>query len=147
MDKRIRKTSFCKWIEPASFKYLPADLQRQIAQTNASVKKFDFHSFLKLMLLAVSSQKESLRDIEAGLLNPHLQSELGFESLSHTQISRTLRGYDAAIMENIFSYLLSLIHLEEKGMGQSKAYIIDSTTFSLNKTRYLGQSFGRPSQG
>ena len=41
MDKRIRKTSFCKWIEPASFKYLPADLQRQIAQANAYVRKAD----------------------------------------------------------------------------------------------------------
>lgn len=70
MDKRIRKTSFCKWIEPASFKYLPADLQRQIAQANAYVKKFDFHSFLKLMFLAVSSQKKVCVILKRGFSTP-----------------------------------------------------------------------------
>ena len=72
---------------------------------------------------------------------------MSFESLSHTQISRTLRGYDAAIMENLFSYLLSLIHLEEKGMDQSKAYIVDLTTFSLNKMCYPWAEFRTTKSG
>ena len=147
MDKNKQKNSFCKWIEPVSFNYLPKDLQEQIAQANAYTKKFDFHSFLKLMLHAVSNQKDSLRDVEAALFNPQLQQEIGFESLSISQLSRTLRRYDAALLEELFSHLIFLIHLEEKGFSRSKAYIIDSTTFPLNKTRYPWAEFRTTKSG
>lgn len=147
MDENKQKKLFCKWIEPISFNYLPLNLQRQIAQANAYTKKFDFHSFLKLMLYAVSNQKDSLRDVEAALFNPQLQEEFGFESLSISQLSRTLRRYDAALLEELFFHLISLIHLEEKGFSRSKVYIIDSTTFPLNKTRYPWAEFRTTKSG
>ena len=39
--------------------------------------------------------------------NPNFQTELGFESLSHSQISRTLHRIDPAILEELFLFLLA----------------------------------------
>lgn len=147
MDKHNEKNSFCKMIEPISFNQLLKALQERIEQANAYVKKFDFHSFLKLMLFAVSKQKDSLRDINADIHNPKFQTELGFESLSCSQISRTLRRFDPAILEDLFFYLLTLIHQEEAPSRLPKAFLIDSTTFPLNKTRYPWVEFRKTKSG
>ena len=60
-------------MEPISFNQLLEALQERIEQADAYVKKFDFHSFLKLMLFAISKQKDSLRDINADIHNPKSQ--------------------------------------------------------------------------
>lgn len=65
-------------------KKLPIHLQEQINQANAYVKKFDFHSFLEVMLHAVSSQKSSLRAMEAALYNSGFQEDVDFEFLNHS---------------------------------------------------------------
>jgi hypothetical protein len=57
MDKHNGKNLFYKMIEPISFDQLPKTLQERIEQANAYVKKFDFHSFLKLMFLLSKSIK------------------------------------------------------------------------------------------
>ena len=108
MDKHIGKTSFCKWTEPVSFENLPVGLQEKIDPTDAYVKRLFFDRFLKLMLNAVYSQRASLRDIQASLLNPDFQAAIGLESLSSSQISRKIRGIDSAILEEIFYFLVAL---------------------------------------
>lgn len=50
IGKNRWKISFCKWIKPVSFNYLPMSLQEQIIQASAYIKKFDFQSFLKLLV-------------------------------------------------------------------------------------------------
>ena len=95
------------------------------------------------MLNAVSSQKGSLRDIEAFLLNPKLQAELGFHSLSSSQISRKIRGITPIILEEMFYFLVSLANQGKL----PKAFIIDSTTVSLNKTRYPWAEFWTTKSG
>ena len=147
MDKHIGKTSFCKWIAPVSFENLPLRLQEQIGQTNTYVKKLYFDRFLKLMLHAVSSQKASLRDIEASLLNPDLQAELGFDSLSSSQISRKIRGIKPIILEEMFHFLVSLANQGKRNGKLPKAFIVDSTTVSLNKTRYPWAEFRTTKSG
>lgn len=50
-------------------------------------------------------------------------------------------------MEELFFCLISLVHLEDKGISRLKAYIIDSTTFPLNKTRYPWAEFRTSKSG
>lgn len=99
------------------------------------------------MIFSVAGQKASLRGIEAHLFNSRLQRELGFESLSISPISRALRRYGTSIIEGFFSYLVSLIHLEERGNSRLKVSTIDSPTFSLNKTRYPWAEFRATKSG
>ena len=147
MDKHIGKTSFCKWTEPVSFENLPPKLQMEIEQTDAYVKKLYFNRFLKLMLHAVSTKKNSLRDIEASLLNPDFQAELGLKSLSSSQISRKIRGIDSAILEEIFYFLVALANQSKRNGKLPKAFIVDSTTVSLNKARYPWAEFRSTKSG
>ena len=95
------------------------------------------------MLPAVSSQKASLRDIEASLLIPDLQAELGFDSLSSSQISREIRRINHIILEELFYFLVSLANQGKL----PKAFIVDSTTVSLNKTRYSWAEFRTTKSG
>ena len=147
MDKHIGKTSFCKWTEPVSFENLPVGLQEKIDPTDAYVKKLFFDRFLKLMLNAVYSQRASLRDIQASLLNPDFQAAIGLESLSSSQISRKIRGIDSAILEEIFYFLVALANQNKRNDKLPKAFIVDSTTVSLNKNRYPWAEFRSTKSG
>ena len=99
------------------------------------------------MLHAVSTQKDSLRDIEASLLNPDFQAELGLKSLSSSQISRKIRGIDFTISEEIFYFLVALANQSKRNGKLPKAFIVDSTTVSLNKTRYPWAEFRSTKSG
>lgn len=135
MDKHKQKTAFCKLFAPFSYENLPLRLQEQIRQTNIYAKKLYFDRFLKLMLNAVSSQKDSLRDIETSLLNPDFQAELGFDSLSSSQVSWKSRGINPIILKEMFCFLVSLDNQGQLHGKLPKAFIVDSMTVSLNKTR------------
>lgn len=91
--------------------------------------------------------KASLRDIEASLLNPDLQAELGFDSLSSSQISRKIRGINPIILEEMFHFLVSLANQGKRNGKLPKAFIVDSTTVSLNKTRYPWAEFRTTKSG
>ena len=147
MDKNKQKSSFCKWIAPVSFENLPVRLQEQIEQTDAYVKKLYFDRFLKLMLNAVSSQKDSLWDIEDSLLNPKLQDELGFDSFSGSQISRKIREVNPIILDEMFHFLVSLANQGKRNGKLPTAFIVDSTKVSLNKTRYPWAEFRTTKSG
>lgn len=99
------------------------------------------------MLNAVSSQKDSLRDIEAFLLNPDLQAEVGFKSLSCSQISWKIRGINPAILEEIFYFLVSIANKQKRNGKLPKAFVVDSTTISLNKTQYPWADFRTTKSG
>ena len=100
-------------------------LQVKIGQTNDYVNKLYFDRFLKLMLHAISSHKDSLWDIEASLLKPDLQVALGFDFLSGSQISRNLRGITPAILEDLLYFFVSFANQGKMNAQLPKAFIVD----------------------
>ena len=80
-------------------------------------------------------------------MNPDFQAELGLKSLSSSQISRKIRGIDSAILEEIFYFLVALANQSKRNGKLPKAFIVDSTTVSLNKARYPWAEFRSTKSG
>ena len=147
MDKYKTKTSFNKWFSSIKLKVLSKEAKQHIAGFNRYVKKFHFETALKLFLHGINTEKESLRHLDTSMVSPDLQRELGLDSISHTQLSRTLTNLSPAVLWEIF---LQLVRQAEKLEGRTnphKLFIVDSTTFSLNKQRYPWAKFRKTKAG
>lgn len=147
MDKYKTKTTFQQWFSPISLKNLSQKAQMGIKQFNRYSKKLSFDSFLKLFTFAVNEELESLRHIDESLLAPELQAAVDLESISYSQLSRKLTEVDPHILEEIFHQLLSQVHQATHKQRQKALYLVDSTTFSLNKTRYPWAEFRKTKSG
>lgn len=147
MDKYKSKTTFQQWFSPISFNNLSQKAQESIQQFNRYSKKLSFDAFLKLFTFAVNGELDSLRHIDASLLAPDLQKAVDLESISYSQLSRKLSEVDSQILEEIFYQLLSQLHQATHSQRRKALYLIDSTTFSLNKTRYPWAEFRKTKSG
>ena len=103
MDKYKTKTAFNKWFSSINFNQLSKEAQQDIAGFNRYVKKFRFETTLKLFLHGINAEKESLRHLDTSMVSPDLQRELGLDSISHTQLSRTLTKLTPAVLWGDFS--------------------------------------------
>ena len=147
MDKYKTKSIFNKWFSSIKLKHLSKEAWQDIAAFNRYVKKFDFETALKLFLHGINAEKESLRHIDTDRVSPDLQRELRIDSISHTQLSRTLTNLSPAVLWEIF---LQLVRQAEKLEGRTnphKLFIVDSTIFSLNKQRYPWAKFRKTKAG
>lgn len=147
MDKYKTKTTFQQWFSPISFNNLSQKAQESIQQFNRYSKKLSFDAFLKLLTFAVNGELDSLRHIDAALLSPDLQKAIDLESISYSQLSRKLAEVDTQILEEIYYQLLSQLHQATQVRRHKALYLIDSTTFSLNKTRYPWAEFRKTKSG
>lgn len=145
MDKYNTNTTFNKWFSPINLNSLSKNALAAIAQFNQYTKKMDFEAFLKLLLHAIHDEKESLRHLENTLLNPKLQQEVDLNSISYSQLARSLRRCPQSVLMEIFLQLLGQVEQDKPHHHHKKLYIIDSTTFSLSQSSYQWATF-RPTK-
>jgi IS4 transposase len=138
MDKNTVKTSFGKYVNVMNLENLAVPIQ----EMDRYMKKYSFESYLHFMIYAHLNEIDSLRALEDALINKDLQAQLGFETLSVSQLSRKHRAIDSDILAAIFAELSMKI----KGKGSptkfgKPLYLIDSSTITLNKEQFPWASF------
>ncbi|MGM8365739.1 DUF4372 domain-containing protein, partial [Virgibacillus sp. W0181] len=146
MDKNTRKSSFGKWISPINFKKL--DEHVSLTKQDHYTKKLTTASYIKMMLLAQLHETESLHAMSDALLNGELQQELGFASISASQLSRKNNEMDPSILATIFMDLVAQIKSYHHSCTQRVPLkIIDSSTLPLNLTHYKWAKFRKTKAG
>ncbi|OXM13894.1 IS4 family transposase [Paenibacillus herberti] len=146
MDKDTLFSSFGKWIAPIFTK----TFTDRIAETrqDAYVKKLTTTAYLKLFLHAQLHQREGLRSIADDLLSQAFQHELGFESISSSQLCRKNNGVDPELLRHVFEQLAKKIVSKYTALGDRHAIkIIDSTTVSLCLQTYKWAQFRKTKAG
>lgn len=136
MDKYKTKMTINKWFSYISLETLSESSRQTISQFNRYSKKLTFKKVLKLFLYAINDETDSLRHLDQQLVNPNLKKVIDIESISYSQLSRALRKIDPSVLMDIFTQLLSLVHEKTVVQSNERVFLIDSSTFSLNKTRY-----------
>lgn len=151
MDNATRFSCFGQWIS-----FLDVNYVNSVADSygaNRYVKKLYVWPFLQLFLLAQIHQFKGLRDLEIAVQNnDELQSELGLESISISQLSRTCERLDPKIFRDIFLHLVRKAQMASHRdrpfrplLGLIK--IVDSTTISLCLSRYGWARFRKTKAG
>lgn len=149
MDKYNTISAFNKWLSPIHLENFSNSAQKEISSFDAYRKKLDFKELLSLLLYAINEEKESLRDLSASLTHSPLQKETGLESISHSQLSRSLNDLDSLVLEEIFQQLLQSQSVNEKTRPNKRnsLYLIDSRTFSLSLKRDQWAAFRKTKAG
>src|SRR5699024_5259756 len=147
MDKYKTICAFNKWFSSIKLKKLPLEVQEKIVQTERYTKKFHFESFLKVFLYGIDQERESLRELDTAFVSKNLQRTMELESISHSQLSRVLRQTDPEILWAIFTQLLDQAREKNARSLKKALYLVDSSTFSLNKTRYPWAAFRKTKAG
>ncbi len=86
MDKNTLFSSFGKWVSPIFTKTFYQDLTQ--SHQDKYVKKLTTPGYLLLFLHAQLQQREGLQAIADDALGKKFQKELGFTSISPSQLSR-----------------------------------------------------------
>ena len=147
MDKYKSNSAFNKWLSPIQLKKLPFSIRKRIDAFNNYQEKLYYHTALHLFLYAVNEEKESLREIDASLVSKNLQKEFQLESISYSQLSRTLPLLDSEVLMAIFYQLLGQVKSKQPVNKRNCLYLIDSSTFSLNKNLYPWADFRQTKSG
>ena len=145
MDKYKTKMTINKWLSYISLEKLSETSRKVISQFDRYSKKLTFKKVLKLFLYAINDETDSLRHLDQQLVNPKLKKVMGIESISYSQLSRALRKIEPSVLMDIFTQLLTLLHEKTAVQSKERVFLIDSSTFSLNKTRYPWGTF-RPTK-
>lgn len=151
MDKATRSSCFGQWIS-----FLNVDQVQSITtryDANRYVKKLDLWAFLRLFLYAQIHQFKGLRDLEVAVQNNEaLQSELGLDSISISQLSRTSERLNPDIFRHLFLDLVREVQVRHHRdrplrplLGLVK--IIDSTTIPLCLSKYAWAKFRKTKAG
>lgn len=136
MDKYKQKNGFREWVSPINLKQLSAEAKSAIDNFNLYTKKLSFQQALKLLLYSINSELDSLRHMSTELYLPELQRELELDSISYSQLSRTLNKIPTNILWEIFYQLLQLVQQKDSRDNRHKAFLIDSTTLSFGIRRF-----------
>src|SRR5699024_6899346 len=102
---------------------------------------------LKIYLYAIDSEKESLRDLDTAFIDESIQKEMGLESISFSQLSRKLAEIDSTILLAVFNQLLGSIKQKMPTHKRNSLYLVDSSTFSLNKNLFPWAEFRKTKSG
>ncbi|OXM13302.1 IS4 family transposase [Paenibacillus herberti] len=147
MDKDTLFSSFGKWVAPI----FSTTFLDQLAQNHADayVKKLTVPAYLKLFLHAQLQQREGLRSIADDVLSKDFQQELGFESISFSQLCRKNNQVNPALLENLFEQLARKVLRSEGATAADRktVQVIDSTTISLCLQRYKWAEFRQTKAG
>ena len=81
------------------------------------------------------------------MIHSPLQKETGLESVSHSQLSRSLNDLDSHVLEEIFQQLLQSANEKTRPTKRNILYLIDSSTFSLSLKRHQWASFRKTKAG
>lgn len=147
MDKYKTNSAFNKWFSAIQLEKLPDPIQKKIQEFDHYRKKLSFEKVLLILLHGVNDEKESLRDLNTSFVSEELQHEIGLESISHCQLSRTLNSLDSEILWSIFAQLVEQARKQFPSTKRNSLYLIDSSTFSLNKNLYPWADFRKSKSG
>lgn len=136
MDKYKTKMTINKWFSYISFEKLSPSSLQAIHQFDHYSKKLTFKKALKLFLYAINDETDSLRLLDQQLVNPNLKKAMTIDSISYSQLSRALRKLEPTVLKDLFTQLLTMVHKRTAGLTKERIFLIDSSTFSLNKTHY-----------
>ncbi|GMA45001.1 IS4-like element ISTeha5 family transposase [Tetragenococcus halophilus] len=141
MDKYKTISAFNKWFSNINFKKLPFSIREKISQADKYHKKFAFEHFLKVFLYGIDHECESLREMDTAFVSPDLQQTMALDAISHSQLSRELAQMDDEILWAIFAQLLEKARSKTPVTKRNALYLVDSSTFPLNTTRYPWADF------
>lgn len=147
MDKYKTKSALNKWFSSIKLNKLPPVIQEKITGFDKYQKKLTFIKALQIFLHGINDEKESLRDMDAALNAKSLQKEMDIESISYSQLSRTLANMDSEILWTIFQQLTAEARTQLPATKCNSLYLIDSSTFSLNKRNYPWATFRKTKSG
>jgi len=108
MDKITQKNSFGQWFSPINSHLF--EEQVKTLKLDFYTKKLTTESFLKLFLFAQLQEIESLHALSDSLFNVQLQKEINLDSISISQLSRRLNGFNPDLFQRLFLDLVSQIH-------------------------------------
>lgn len=149
MDKFTRKTSFKQWFSPINQTFF--DELVKTYQLDYYTKKLYMQSFMSLLLYAQLHETESLRALSDAVFSDDLQKEIGFQSISFSQLGRRLNQIPTSFFQEIFLDLVAKIHVKTNFQKRRKITtplkIIDSSTLPLNLTNHKWAKFRNTKSG
>ncbi|MFL2145233.1 IS4 family transposase [Desemzia sp. FAM 24101] len=147
MDKYKTNTAFNKWFSSIKLEKLSSPIFERIFAFDKYQKKLSFFRALQIFLHAINEEKESFRDMDTAFVSKELQKETGIDSISYSQLSRVLPKMDSEILLAIFNQLLSQDQKKMPVNKRNSLYLIDSSTFPLNKNLYRWADFRKTRSG
>ena len=85
--------------------------------------------------------------MDTAFVSANLQKEIGVKSISYSQLSRKLVELDEDVLYAIFQQLLEKVRAKTSPTKRNSLYLVDSSTFSLNKTNYPWAEFRKTVSG
>lgn len=147
MDKYKTNSAFNKWFSEINLENLSEPIQKKVQNFNKYRKKLYFEKMLQILLHSINDEKESLRDINISFVSEELQQEMGLESISHCQLSRTLNSLDSEILWAVFNQLVEKARHHTQPNKRNALYLIDSSTFPLNRKLFPWADFRQTKSG
>lgn len=147
MDKYKLKNAFSEWVSPINLKKLSFSSRKQIQDFNQYHKKLSFSQAIFLFLYGINEEKESLRELNSAFISKHLQKQLKLETISHSQLSRTLQKIQPEVLYELFGQLLKQVQLKQPTTKQNSYALIDSSTFSFSQKSYQWATFRKTKSG
>ena len=147
MDKYKTNTAFNKWFSPINLGKLSVSSKQKIINYNSYRKKLSFEAVLKLFLYGTHEEKESLRDLSTALIIDQFQKETQVETISYSQLSRSLVALEPEVLGEIFQHLLLKVSQKTKPTKRNHFQLIDSSTFSLSLKRHTWANFRKSKSG
>ncbi|RNB50738.1 IS4 family transposase [Brevibacillus gelatini] len=146
MDKNTLFSSFGKWVSPIFSKRFFEDLAS--SDHDKYVKKLTTSAYLLLFLHAHLQQREGLRAIADDALGRKFQQELGFTSISPSQLSRKHQQSHSNLLQRVFRDLVQRIRLCSLPPAMKRDFrIVDATTIPLCLHTYKWATFRETKAG
>lgn len=88
-----------------------------------------------------------MRELNSAFISKDLQTQLKLETISHSQLSRTLQKIQPEVLYEIFGQLLKQVQLEWPTTKRNSYALIDSSTFSFSQKSYQWATFRKTKSG
>jgi len=117
------------------------------------VKKLTTYRFFQLMVIAQLCETDSLTNVSKQTKDKDdIKKQVGFESISTSQLSRKLSELPPEMFENIFRYLTKKIQILMSCNSPflrdiTRLNVIDSTTMSMSLSQYPWATFRKTKSG
>ncbi|WP_440895805.1 IS4 family transposase [Amphibacillus sp. Q70] len=117
------------------------------------VKKLTAYRFFKLMIIAQLCDTDSLTSVSKQTKDKaDLKKQIGFESISTSQLSRKLSELPSEMFENIFRFLTKKIQVKMSYhllflRDITRLNVIDSSTMSMSLSQYPWATFRKTKAG
>ena len=150
MDKDITETTFLQCLEPINFKKFNALVEKLDA--DKYVKKLTTKKMLNLLIYAQLFNTDSLTHLSSIVsADKDLSKLINLDSISTSQLSRTLRDMESELLNQVFKKLV-VKFISQKGASRLKddlgqINIIDASTISMALSQYSWAEFRKTKAG